>query len=156
MNKTKHCFKCHHVATFEGAQPMACPECGAIYSKVEQAAQEGLTMHQPSRKTSPVRRPQTIVQGDVLFINQLRGESNYPNFRIVVKFWYWFGLVIGVLLAIGGAFTLFRGDVTPGLIGIAVAIAIVFFSKVAKEISLMVADLSDAAVRLAAQAKASA
>ena len=150
MNRSKRCFKCNHVATFDQDPPLACPQCGAIYSKVEQAAQNTPAVPRPA--SGPVRRHEWPKLTEAPFIDQLRNQSNYPTFRSLVQFLYWFGIVVGVLVAVGAAISLFKGHIVPGLISIASAIAIAFFAKVGKEISLMMCDLSDAAVRIAASA----
>ena len=38
---TKQCLKCNHIVHFEGGPPMACPQCGAVYSKVEETLRNG-------------------------------------------------------------------------------------------------------------------
>lgn len=45
---SKKCLKCGHVASFEGAVPLACPSCGAIYAKVEAAAAQGAAPVRPA------------------------------------------------------------------------------------------------------------
>ena len=50
---SKRCLKCNHVATFEAAPPLACPQCGAVYSKVEEALRNGPPVDGESKKVRP-------------------------------------------------------------------------------------------------------
>ena len=136
MEKT--CIKCGHInPKATGAATDGCPKCGAIYAKLQQVFGA-----QPAR--AAVRRtPESP------FIERLRSESQYPAFRSVVGAFCLFGYVLAVAAVVTAAMAVWRGEVGFFLGGLALACAIAVVSKVAKEASLMLADLSDAMVRVA-------
>jgi len=72
-----------------------------------------------------------------------------------VKIAYWLGVALAVLIVVGGIFTSFSTGAGAFIGGIVVGALVFVLAKVAKEMSLMLADLSDATVRSAAQAEAS-
>lgn len=165
----KQCLKCGHTAHFEGAPPLACPQCGAIYSKVEEAMRTGANLRstqatpsyansaapQAAAPWAPARRTDDEGKGiDVhAFVRHMRGESLYPTWRKIVGLvtivWY---IVAVVALITGVAST--KGSFLGVLAGIGAAAVIALLARVGKELSLMLADLSDAAVRLAARTEA--
>lgn len=163
---TKQCLKCNHTTTFEGEPPLACPECGAVYSKVEEALRNGAPMRPrnptadsgfansvlPTPKVwSAISQNRNEESVDVhTFARSMRSESLYPAWRKIVGFFTIFGYLIAVVLLVG-AFVSGRGSVWTMAIGLGAAAMIALAAKVGKELSLMLADLSDAAVRLAAQ-----
>ena len=152
MTHNKKCLKCGHSAEYIAEPPTACPACGAVYAKVEQAMREG-----PPPRPLPAPTSSPYLKRDHhSFATQLRHESIYPTFRAVVKIAYWLGVIASVLIAIGGITASFSAGVGALLGGLALAALIFVFSKVAKEMSLMLADLSDATVRTAARAEAQA
>lgn len=154
MTQSKQCLKCGHSAQYDTDQPISCPSCGAIYSKVEQSLREG-----PAPRPRPVARlTPTLSRSDEpdhhAFAAQLRQESLYPTFRTVVKIAYWLGVLAAVLVAIGGIVTSFSAGASALIGGIAIGALIFVFAKVGKEMSLMLADLSDATIRSAAKTEA--
>ncbi len=157
MKKT--CLKCGHVnAAATGDDLEACPSCGAIYSRVEAAlAAKGATA--PRSPVQPVaRRLQARTDDDMDvadFAKTMRAQSLYPTFRSLVKLFYWFWILMAIFTAIGTAIAVWKMSGPAGF-GLAITglFAVLFFVLVARlvsETSLMIADLSDAAVRLAAQ-----
>lgn len=161
---SKKCLKCNHVASFEGAAPLACPGCGAIYSKVEAAAAQGNT---PLRAAAPKDNPyvapvsmgrpakagskKTTDPDDIdAFAAVMRAHTLYPTWRTLVNWatMVWYAVaVLGFLgTAIGTGF-----EAAPTLGALAVAILIVLGFKALRETSLMLTDLADAAVRIAAR-----
>lgn len=142
MEKT--CIKCGHInPRATGAATDGCPKCGAIYAKLQQVF--GSQPEQAAvASQAAVRR--TLAAP---FIDRLRSESQYPAFRSVVGAFCLFGYVVAVLVLVGAATGAWRGEFGVFLGGLVGAIAIGVFAKVAKEASLMLADLSDAMVRVA-------
>ena len=153
------CLKCGHVhPNATGDTLEACPSCGAIYSRVEAAmAQRGVAPARPaaasvqapvqaSAQRQPVRAATT---GD--YVEQLRSQSIYPTFRSVVGIFAIVGYVLAALAAAGAVFSLVKVNIGAGLLGLAFALFIVIITRMGKEMSLMVADASDALVRMAAR-----
>lgn len=161
----KKCLKCGHVANYDAAPPQACPSCGAIYTKVEEALRQRQEVRtQPSREaTSEFRntvtdqpsaarmtRPQGGGGADVhAFAQRMRDESLYPAWRKIVGVSTIFCYVIAALILLVAIISS-KGSFLGVLVGAGSAAVIVIIAKVGKELSLMVADLSDAAVRMAA------
>ena len=113
MTQSKHCLKCGASTAFSDEPPLACPTCGAVYSKVEQAWREG----QPTRP-QPTSRPASTTRqhrdaDHHAFAARLREESIYPTFRAVVKIAYWLGVALAVLIVVGGIFGLLPVSLTP-------------------------------------------
>ncbi|MBO1249391.1 hypothetical protein J1777_06005 [Comamonas denitrificans] len=146
MQKT--CQKCGHInPTSTGDVMEACPNCSAIYSRVAQA------MAQQAAKA--VRPTAASPRGIKEFAEQMRAASLYPTFRGLVHVIYLVMLVMAGLALVMGLLALTKGEGMTRIAGFAggvfFAIAIFVFARVAKEGSLMLADLSDAAVQLAAK-----
>lgn len=148
---SKRCLKCDHVATFEGTPPLAGPQCGAVYSKVEEALRNGPPVRRRQEESPPPSRISNTALDMHAFAEQLRDESLYPAWRKIVGLvtivWY---LVAVVAFIIGILST--NGSFVGVLAGAGAAAFIALFARVGKELSLMVADLSDAAVYMAARA----
>jgi hypothetical protein len=147
MQKT--CIKCGHVnQNASGADTDACPACGAIYAK----AQRTLARPAPAaaiepQSSLPIRTP---VRQREPFIDRLRAESLYPTFRKVVTIFHVLGQVMAVLVLLGGLIATYNTGSAGAAIGATVgAIFMSIFFRVAKEASLMLADMSDATVRMA-------
>lgn len=81
-----------------------------------------------------------------MFINQLRGNSNYPTFRLLAQ------ILVGLfyLAAIISAVALFAQGVGPGVLGLALIGLCLVVVHALYEGTLMLADVADATVRLAA------
>jgi len=81
----------------------------------------------------------------------LRVESIYPIFRGFVQLFYVIGLLLAAACAIGGVVALLRtgGGMVALAVGIGLAVLLVLFARLFKETSLMLADMSDAMVRIA-------
>lgn len=163
MNQKK-CLKCSHVASFEGPQPDACPNCGAIYRKVEEAAaaaQNGNTPKtarnsgfgpsvMPGRTSQKARSPHDDLEW---FVSDMRSNSLYPTWRELVKWATWFGYAIAIIVLIGAAVGFKNGQIGAAAVGVGVALLIAVVARVWRELSLMMADLADAAVRQAASSE---
>lgn len=168
----RRCLKCDHLnQAADGGDLEACPKCGAIYSRVEAtAAAKGIAaVRRPRREPTleaqadpaPIFSDRVELPGQrgsdlQAFAAVMRGQSLYPTFRGLVQLGYWVGIVLAVLCALAGFLSPVFGSDSDRVLG---AIGGVFFAlfflisaKVAREMSLMLADLSDAAVRLAARA----
>lgn len=87
------------------------------------------------------------------FVATMRAQSLYPTVRTLVKLGHWLGLVFAAFVVFSGLFIAKSGGLFPVLIALGVASVIVIISLAMRELSLMLADLSDAAVRLAAGAE---
>lgn len=153
MSDSKKCLKCGHVATFNAAPALACPACGAVYSKVEAAISAGGFVAHPTPAAMPpatsARRAGSTAS-DLPFIEQLRAESHYPAFRGIATVINVIGQLIAVAVLIGGFVALFKGvGFAPLVIGLLIAVLLHFIFRAGKEAALMLADLSDAAVRMA-------
>lgn len=84
------------------------------------------------------------------FVKSLRGESLYATYRTIVNTAFWLGLVIAMLAVVVGVMaSKDSGTATPVLIAIAAAFGWMVLVVLAREAALMIADLSDAAVRIA-------
>ena len=81
----------------------------------------------------------------------MRAQSLYPTVRALVKWGHWVMMFIAVLVAIGGLMAAKVGGPFALLAALGIAALIVLFSLAARELSLMLADLSDASVRMAAR-----
>lgn len=81
---SKRCLKCDHVATFEGTPPLACPQCGAVYSKVEEALRNGPPVRRRQEESPPPSRISNTALDMHAFAEQLRDESLYPAWRKIV------------------------------------------------------------------------
>lgn len=152
MRKT--CIKCGHVnPEASGDIVEACPKCGVIYAKAEAAMLKPVA--RPERVSelpsmpAPLP-PRSTYHEPVPFIDQLRSESLYPSFRSVVSLLYWLGVVAAGCVLVGSLYALIaQGNIVAGAMGTAFAIFIFVMSKAGKEASLMIADMSDATVRMA-------
>lgn len=113
---------------------------------------QGLQSRPPSRPTPPTRR-KTRTLDTHEFAEQLRANSVYPTFRSVVGLAYIFGIIIAVGTALLGLFTAYStGAGVKGFVfAIFMGLLIFAISKVAKEMSDMLADLSDATLTMAAK-----
>lgn len=160
MNQKK-CLKCGHVATYESHQPDACPACGAIYRKVEEAAaasQNGAPAKtrnsgfgpsvMPSRASQMARSPKQDLEW---FVDDMRSNSLYPTWRELVKWATWFGYLIATLMLLGGLLGVVQGNVKAGVAAMVGGLMVAIIARVWRELSLMVADLADSAVRQAAR-----
>ena len=79
----------------------------------------------------------------------MRDDSLYPTWRKIVGLFTWIWYLTAIAVLISSVMTT-KTSMLAILPGIGAAAAIALFAKVWKELSLMLADLSDATVRLAA------
>ena len=146
----KVCLKCRHKTAFENTAPLACESCGAIYSKVEEALRQG-PASRPAERPTPDRKPRTPTSREHIaqFAEELRRDSLYPTWRELVKWgtrlWYAAAIIGLVVTAVST-----RMAFLPMLGAFGVALLVIIFARATKELSLMLTDLSDAAVRQAA------
>ncbi|MBP3980845.1 hypothetical protein J8G26_08905 [Acidovorax sp. JG5] len=152
----KICRKCGHTTTYSGMEPQSCTACGAIYRKVEEALQQA-AQERAERAARPSLAPSRVAASiptdHHAYAAELRSDSLYPTWRQLVTVFTIFWYVVAVAVGIGGLIA-FKNSFMAGLSGLGVAVLIAIFAKVGKELSLMLADLSDATVRLAAKAQA--
>lgn len=184
MLLTKRCLKCRAVSDVDANDPMAaCSKCGAIFAKVESAtaakASAGPPAHSDSMmdeaatsasappataapssrfgtkvsNTSP-NAEATFASGERPFLAGLRATTNYPTFRAVINFFYWFWIVLAGLAALGAVISLFReGSVMTLIGGVLVAAFFVFVGRLLREASMMLADIGDATIYTAERSK---
>ena len=163
----KTCKKCGHTATYNGLEPQSCPACGAIYAKVEAALRAASSARatrtaESAADTQPARisAQAASTRGEVprldvhAFATQMRSDSLYPVWRKLVGLATLLGYLLATLILVTALIALFGGSVTPGLVGVGGAVFVAVMVRVAKEAWLMLADLSDASVRMAAQREA--
>lgn len=180
----RKCMKCSHVnEASNGHELEGCPQCGAIYTRVEDAIASGQFRPAPHRATAtpapsmatattpPIATPipaptpaatpavkPTSGRSDRVNVNDfaqtLRNQSLYPNFRSLVRLFYWLWILMAVCAGLGTVTILFTGSgparIVGLIIGVGSALFFVLSARITTEVSLMMADLSDAAVRIAA------
>lgn len=153
----KTCRKCGHTTTYAptSLEPQSCMECGGIYRKVEEAFQraaEGRPSQLP-RASVFSRVAATAPSGHRAYIEVLRSESLYPTWRqlvtLVAIFWY----LLAAAALVGGVMA-FKESFYAGLGGLGMALFLAIVGRVGKELAFMLADLSDATVRMAAKTEA--
>lgn len=168
MQKT--CLKCGHVnPSATGADLEACPNCGAIYSRVEaawadsgqvRAAQPPLSDGPPSARPSAfapmpapaptTRRTRYRASDTAAFLDSLRDHTNYPTFRAVVRFVEIASYLAAALLAALGGMLIKNGVYLGGIGTLLAAFYGAIVARFAKEAFFMLADGCDALVQTAA------
>ncbi|MNV65488.1 hypothetical protein D3C71_1581840 [compost metagenome] len=83
----------------------------------------------------------------------MRSESLYPFWRKLVGLVTILGYILAVIMLIAAFIAMSKASMTAGLVGVGVAIIVAVMTRVGKEASLMLADLSDATVHLAAKSQ---
>ena len=176
-SSVKVCLKCKHKTSYEGTEPIACEACGAIYRKVEEAMRTAAaagaaapsraapSAQAPAQASPPVTPPPEAFKASqpipsqlphqhetplAQFVEIMRAESLYPTWRGLVKWFTWFGYAIALLLLVTGAYSFKSGSAGIAFGFFAAAVVVAILARVWRELSLMVADLADAAVRTAA------
>lgn len=163
----KTCQKCGHVnPAATGDDLEACPGCGAIYSRVAAAmaatagkstpgvAADLRDLRLAARSVGAAAGSSDDTHG---FAENMRKLSLYPTFRGLVRLIYLAWMLLAVGAALGGVTALFMSSGLArlgGLIGgVFLALFFAVIAKVTSEAALMLADLSDAAVQIAARMK---
>lgn len=164
MNKT--CLKCGRPNPSASGDPLeACPSCGAIYSRVEAAwgvrpngANAGAAATTPAHAApaAPVPPPaEAETVGE--FAVWMRLQSLYPTFRSLVDLVYWVWVAMAVVCFAGALVGMWNGVGTGRLVplfaGVLLGLLFMVIAKVTRELSLMMADLADAAVRIASRVR---
>ncbi|WP_152597994.1 hypothetical protein [Novilysobacter arseniciresistens] len=80
------------------------------------------------------------------YLDHIRSNSFYPAFRGFIQFFTLVGYIAAGLVALFGFFTKSIGAILLFLLGTAVLAVLV---RVAKEVSLMLADIADATINFA-------
>ena len=164
MNKT--CLKCGHPNPKASGDPLeACPSCGAIYSRVEAAwgvrpngASAGAAATAPAHAAPAVPVPPPA-EADTVgeFAVWMRLESLYPTFRSLVQLVYWLFVALAVVCFAGALVGAWNGvgaaRVGTFFGGLVIGLLFLIVAKVSREMSLMLADLADAAVRIASRVR---
>lgn len=152
------CPKCGYTRRPTDTAPdYECPKCGVVYAKVAQAAELPEAWrdvrHVPEVAPPPSRRDGGLSD----FVERLRLDSLYPTFRQLVSLMYFLGLILAGLALLGGVAGLIWGTGAARygtlLFGVLTAAVGWVLARVMREMSLMLADLSDAAVRIASKTK---
>lgn len=166
----KTCLKCghpNHEAT--GAELEPCPSCGAIYSRVE-SAWRVCTASGRAPKPSPVHPEPAIPrqwafgahaaadEGSVeQFAVGLRASSLYPTFRELVRLLYWVTVLLAVVGVLGGVMVAWHSSGAQRfgslVTGVMFGLFWLIVARATREMSLMLADLADAAVRIASRVR---
>lgn len=147
----RQCLKCQHVANVPGLPTDECPQCGAIYTRVEEHLrnkQAGAIA--PTPKPQAQRRAQHSTR--LSYVEDLRNETLYPTSRWWVNLVHTIITVVCAVGAIGALFVLTK-SVAAGLAALAVLLVVWLTSRIAKEMCQMIVDLCDASVRTAYQAE---
>ena len=149
MSQNRLCLKCNHKnPDADMSNVEACPKCFAIYSRVEshlaaeqaKLAPPALDKAQPRAATSGA--PKLVPSG---FVTELRVQSLYPTFRSLINLGAWLLYCLAALIIVVAFNTsAFIGALIGGLV-------LIVFTKVMQEVSLMVADLADASIVIAAR-----
>jgi hypothetical protein len=167
MSTARTCHKCSHIHPLaQNSDTEACPQCGAIYARVEAALLAGKLRSASTSPPSSVDadsvmpsawptsngRPRSPTRGrKTPFIETLRDQSHYPTVRSMLQI---FTLVGYVLWGLGGGAAVIGAIMarqTMLAFGIAfLTLLMIVIIRVSKELVLMLADLSDAAVFTAA------
>lgn len=150
---SKRCLKCDHVASFEGIPPLACPQCGAVYSKVEEALRNGPPVRRRPEERAPASRISDAALDVHAFAERMREESLYPFWRKLVGLVTILGYALAAILLVASFIAMSKASVTAGMVGIGMAVFVAVITRVGKEASLMLADLSDATIHLAAKSQ---
>ena len=162
----KTCQKCGHMnPDATGDEMEACPECGAIYSRVEAAmAAKAAPAAADFADSRTAARPgggaaATGPKGGIHgFAERMREASLYPTFRGLVRLIYFVWMALAALALVGGVMALLWGSgmgrVGGCIGGVFFALFFAVIAKVTREAALMLADLSDAAVHIASRMKA--
>lgn len=139
------------------AEDEACPNCGAIYSRVEAYIRAEQARAAPPRPTGLEPLPPSLGADPLLdqmvapaFVARMRAQSLYPTFRGLVKLGTWLFYLLAIAMLIGG-FQIGNSGATLAAFFGAALLAVI--ATAAKEAALMMADVSDAAVIRAARAR---
>lgn len=131
-----------------GAPDEACPHCGVIYAKAKPSAPRPQQPPPMVQKAAPTRMPFSGGESD--FLTLLRAESAYPTFRAVVGISTLFGYILAGLSAIGGIVVGWKGaGIVAAIVAVAIGVVLYIVTRVFKEMWLMLADLTDATIRMA-------
>lgn len=145
------CPKCNYMRKPTDTAPdYECPSCGIIYAKAQAVADRlDARISRPVVQRPVVNQAKSSMRSDS-YVERLRSESQYPAFRSVVSVLYLLGLVIGAVTLMGAVISAFSMK-SPGVAigGVVAAMLIFVLSKAGKEAWLMLADMSDATVRMA-------
>lgn len=163
------CLKCGHVnPDAKGTDTEACPNCGAIYSRVKAAAAAGKLSrttrtaesgfdHSAQSTHDAALRPLTPSpsrrnrKSRSAYVQSLREETNYPAFRAVVRLGLYFGYFMVAGALIGGIAGAIPDSGSPLflLAGLGTAAFIYLLTRIWFELTVMVVDIADASVRTA-------
>lgn len=130
----------------------ACPNCGAIYTRVEaylktNAERAGAPSRLPTANTRPITPTRSSAPNKAEFVQDMREQSLYPTFRALAKW----TLRLTYVFALGAVIAAFKfGGAGAGIGTVVGALFFIVIATVAKEAALMMADLSDATVIQAA------
>lgn len=118
----------------------ACSACSAIYNKVEAVTPQ---------QTTPFPRPAVQLQRAHNFIDALRAEGNYPVFRNIANITFWFMQALALIALLAALASGLKSEWAVFFGGLVCTIFLHIFGRATKEAAHMIADLSDATVRIA-------
>lgn len=160
MNRT--CLKCGRLnPSANGDALEACPGCGAIYSRVEAAWGARHAGAVPAAAPSAARPAPPVAHEPAESVQEfaigLRLESLYPTFRSLVQLVYWLFVMLAVVCFAGALVGAWNGvgaaRAATFFGGIVMGLVFLIAARVTREMSLMLADLADAAVRIASRVR---
>lgn len=145
-----------------------CPACGVIYAKFDPEKYQALLAKQQRLRAAsppapdptfddaadfaPSARLSRSARIDMkAFAASLRNQTLYPTFRAWVSVVFWLGIFSSAVLMVFAALALGDNNRLECIACIAAAAGVLVASMIGREMSLMLADLSDAAVYSAAQ-----
>lgn len=143
------CPKCNKLnANATGAPDEACPHCGVIYAKARPGA------HPPPPPARKVITADASSSSSQEFLKALRAESAYPAFRAVVGFATIVGYLMVAIAVVGGIVATWKGaGPGPVIYGLLGGFVLYVVTRVFKEMWLMLADLTDATIRVASRSR---
>jgi len=142
----KKCLKCQHNANVPGLTTDACPQCGAIYAKVEEYLRNNQAAVPPRRASAAVAQT-----GRDVFIAQLRQDSLYPTARWWTNLVHAIVTIMCIIFGVGSLAAIGNGFVGGALIVLVFIVLLWLASRVMKELTQMFIDMCDASVRTAYQ-----
>lgn len=161
------CLKCGHVNPMATGSPAdACPQCGAIYSRVKAAMAAGKPLRSARPGDSgfqqfndtPAADPRKVAAHSprkatarVRYVETLRNDTQYPTFRTVVRLGLFFGYFLAFCALGGGLIAAFKSGGTAWhiLIGAGAGAFLYLLTRIWFELTVMVVDIADASVRTA-------
>ena len=143
------CVKCGHVNhAATGLDSDSCPKCGVVYIKALSNYKRPAP-REAGRSSFLDAQPVDQLVDD--FAKDMRKKSLYPYFRTVIGMAYWLGMLLVLIAVVTGVRYFFSasGESLKSIISFGGAAFLWLFVSALREASVMLADLSDATLRIA-------